>query len=726
MPGALRQLANLTDPAGTSVLPALMRNRLNQDFAASVPLHQVDLSGYGLSCFSNWSQVLDDTGFIRARFDVVIGRTSYEVVQFQSIKWPSQSRMVRTIILERHNSGLVFRTDSGWDSVTPGTFDRWIPFEKGVVKGYFNIRRVRIIGSEEGITLGPSTQAGFSVQVQPVLFDADAQLEDLASGGSGGLVPVYDQLGYVQINPPQAFSVQDLRLLFQKMGPIGGPADCGIRVNQTLAMQLSGILADHAPDNFDNPGFAIAAYGSPKLPRAGRWSAVKMDPALREPAPVDPRRGVPVSRQGAGAYQLRDAADVRRTTPKTMYGLLMSNETSRALFPQPRLEPGQPGRLFSDAPIVADPYSLSQASGSMPRPTFALQAQQAPAFDIDAGDQWRIENPQFTFTPPPQQDLLKSAEWSIGRAYNGNNLRLNIDSVNAVPWDVDVVPSNLDIDIPPFGKVMSIRSKYIAQSGGLPKLDTPDLVFSGALEELKKTLDSLQHLVNLPFHVNVTVAAAGGVSASFIVRIDLRFRIGEGPNERIDVGLGKFFGEFLIRGELEAAPTGVKRGLLRAQFTGDLQQGILPPLLYAGGLFRFAVEIREVGRPLVELTFAAVASLGGDLVKGLIEVEVTVKYGYSLIPETLQPGVFLGMEVRAKLLGGLFGFSFAAEVMARIERATQRTVEIKARIRVVATVQIAYFIEDDVDFETEFEQSIPLAAVALIGGVNPLAAAALL
>ena len=85
-------------------------------------------------------------------------------------------------------------------------------------------------------------------------------------------------------------------------------------------------------------------------------------------------------------------------------------------------------------------------------------------------------------------------------------------------------------------------------------------------------------------------------------------------------------------------------------------------------------------------------SVGGDLIKGLLEVEVTIKYGYTLIPETLQPGVFLGLEVRAKLLGGLVGFSFAAEVMARIERIDLEdkfTVTIHAGMRVVATVQVA-------------------------------------
>ena len=371
--------------------------------------------------------------------------------------------------------------------------------------------------------------------------------------------------------------------------------------------------------------------------------------------------------------------------------------------------------------MLADPYSLCQASGAFPRPAFALRAHEAPVFTVANDDHWKIENPAFTFDKP-LPDLLKGGEWAMSRVYDNLPLRLNIDSAIPTPWDVAVPPANLDIDIPPFGKIMTIRTRYVADAAGLPKLDAPDLLFSGALEELKKTLDSLQALINLPFHANVTVTAAGAGSLSFIVRIQLRFRIAEGPNERIDIGLGKFYGEFRIDGELEASPSGVRRGRLLAEFTGDLQQGVLPPLLYAGGLFRFAVEIRDNGRPIVELTFAAVISIGGDLIKGLLEVEVTIKYGYTLIPETLQPGVFLGLEVRAKLLGGLVGFSFAVEVMARIARSADKfTVTIHARIRVVATVQVAYFFEDDVDFETEFEQDLPLAAVALAVGVNPLA-----
>ena len=117
--------------------------------------------------------------------------------------------------------------------------------------------------------------------------------------------------------------------------------------------------------------------------------------------------------------------------------------------------------------------------------------------------------------------------------------------------------------------------------------------------------------------------------------------------------------------------------------------------------------------------------MGGSLIKGLLEVEATVRYGYTLIPETLKPGVMLGLEARAKLLGGLVGFSFGADAMARIERINgdQRNVTIWAEIRVCATIQIAVLIEEEVDFRTQFQQKIPLSAFALIGGALPLAVA---
>src|ERR1019366_2686246 len=107
-----------------------------------------------------------------------------------------------------------------------------------------------------------------------------------------------------------------------------------------------------------------------------------------------------------------------------------------------------------------------------------------------------------------------------------------------------------------------------------------------------------------------------------------------------------------------------------------------------------------------------------------IAVEATVHYGYTLIPEDLSPGAFIGLDAHAKLLGGLIGFSFGVEAMAKMKRKPDERgiVTIWAQIRVAASVQIAFFVDEDIDFTTQFHQDIPLAALSLIPGVGLLPA----
>jgi hypothetical protein len=728
MDGMMRQLQNLQPNASglTSVTPNELRDALNGQFSSILPLHRADLSGYGLSTFSEWRLDVEGAGFSKVQFHVLNGRTAFEVIQFRSALFECGARVVRTVILERHNAGKVVRSDSGWVAIEAGLFVRPVPFEKGLIKSFQNIRNIRIAGAAFDLDA--------TCAVEPVIFDADAEIEGLIGGGAGGLVPIYDRPGYIQVKPPppaplppdapKLLSDGQLKLLFNKVGPIRSSVDCAIRVGSTLDAHLTSIDSDVALDDGNGIGFAVAAVGGLKLPRAAQWNAVKIDPSTIEVSPVDQRRGVPIVHRQGQNYRFREPSDVRRTNPRVEYGLMMSTGTSRALFAKPEIDPTRPGKLNTNPPVLADPYSLVQATGAFPRPAFALRLKEAARFDISAANDWRITNPNFSFDTP-LADLIKGAEWAMNRRYEQiSPIRLNIDSLAAAPWGIDVPPSNIDVELPaPLGKIFTIRSFYKAQSGDIPKLDKPDLIFSGALEQVKETLNKLSALTGLPFNFDVTVTAGGSVSPSFIVRMSLVFRIGEGPNERIDIGVGKFYGQFLIRGELEAATKGVERALLFLEFQGDVQQGIIPPLIYAGGLFRFGIEVRDMGRPIVQLTLGCVASIGGDLIKGLIEVEITVEYGYTLIPETLEPGVLLGLEARAKLLGGLVGFSFNVEAMARLKRVNTEAITIWAQIRVAASVQVAIFVEEEVDFQTQFQQEIPLAAASLIPGVGLLPAA---
>ena len=255
----------------------------------------------------------------------------------------------------------------------------------------------------------------------------------------------------------------------------------------------------------------------------------------------------------------------------------------------------------------------------------------------------------------------------------------------------------------------------------------PSLRFGQPLQDLKDIIDALNKFISLPFDVDVDVSAGNGPSPSFIVRLRLRLRIPSTLNERIDIGVGKFHGVFEMLGELEAALNGNTRGKLSLEFSGDVQQAILPPVLYAGGAFRFVLSVSDNGPPLIELGLGTTVSIGGALIKNLVELEATVRYGYMLIPQTLQPGVMLGLDARAKLLGGLLGLSFCADAMARIQRLNldgDNTITLWCELRVAATVQVAWFLEEDMELRTQFEQELPLGLFTLVAGANPWVALA--
>jgi hypothetical protein len=191
MPGKMRQLRNLAPNLSglTSVIPNELRDAVNNGFRG-IPLHHADLSGYGLSTFSEWHQDLEGANFTKVEFRVLNGRTAYEVIQFRSVLYECGARTVRTVILERHNNGRVLRVDTGWVAIEPGLFTRPVKFANGAVFAFENIRRIRIVGAVLDVD-GNSA-------VQPVVFDADARI----AGAIGGTTPIYDRPGYIQVKPP--------------------------------------------------------------------------------------------------------------------------------------------------------------------------------------------------------------------------------------------------------------------------------------------------------------------------------------------------------------------------------------------------------------------------------------------------------------------------------------------------------------------------------------------
>ena len=92
--------------------------------SVGVPLRRYDLTGYGASTFSEWTnRNPHPTDVLKAHFHVLIGRTSHEIIEVQSIIYPWAIKVVRTITIDRQGSGSVLRYDSGWQQASDGLFE---------------------------------------------------------------------------------------------------------------------------------------------------------------------------------------------------------------------------------------------------------------------------------------------------------------------------------------------------------------------------------------------------------------------------------------------------------------------------------------------------------------------------------------------------------------------------------------------------------------------------
>ncbi len=150
--------AAIQNPPFNNILGKDISDQFNKEFSTGgrekVPLQRIDFSGYGASIFSNWLDESANFGAVsQVRFDVLIGRTAHEVIQIKSILFPWGVPVVRSIVIQRKNTGTVTRYDSGWVAQGPGEFDfrahlnpeeaNPYNFHPGMVKGIYNVREIK-------------------------------------------------------------------------------------------------------------------------------------------------------------------------------------------------------------------------------------------------------------------------------------------------------------------------------------------------------------------------------------------------------------------------------------------------------------------------------------------------------------------------------------------------------------------------------------------------------
>jgi hypothetical protein len=526
LPGASLQLHNAL-AAGVATSTTVLTpidDTFNSNFNPGgthpgVPVTRIDISGFGESLFSNWRNPTDAAAIIsKAQFDVLVGRTSREVVQAYSVLYPYAVRVVRTITIERQNGAAVVRHDSGWQAVSDGNYAYPDPASKpvlvthpGVVRAAVSIKNIRDTGQRHTTPDGSELMA--------VRFDCALTMENVILGAGSDGVPALDQLGYVQLTDPpdngQLAPAQYAELL-SAAGRLGGLVNCTINIGDSgLRMRINSVGVASTSSGSGDPQFAIAAWGSPILPGGGQWSFLFQPSNAPAPQPVDPDQGVPLVREGpstaaappASPYLFVDPADLlHQSTPGGDYGLVQSTGTQRLLFPRPKIEAtGVHAITSTQIPQLADPFALATATGPFPRiaacipfpnPNFSLA--------IAASGDLTLEPSPFVFTTPVLKRILRESATVRSIAYTAdenNNpalVTLAIDTAAASPWSVNITNLSLANESGSLGEVTRVVGNVVSTPAAATQLTNSRFVFGPPLKPVAALVNFLEQFGNIP------------------------------------------------------------------------------------------------------------------------------------------------------------------------------------------------------------------------------------
>ena len=480
-----------------------------------VPVTRLDLSGYGESLFSDWrNETSDITAVSKARFDVLIGRTAVEVVQVRSILYPYGVRVVRTITIQRKNTGVVARHDSGWQAASDGeyAFGGTLTVHPGEILKMVDVTNIR--------DTGQFADAG-GVQVAGVYFDGALVIDGVTKGAGVDGVPAPNQIGYVQLTPELsggALTPAQYQELIKNVGPMGGTVDCTINVAGSGLPMRIGRVGVGVTQGMGGPEFVMCAWGSPQFPTgAGQWSFLKQTAAGAAPQLLDSDLGVPLIRSGAAPtppppnspYRFADPADLATpTNPITEYGIVHATGTQRVFFPRPKIEATAPFQITSTvAPILADPYSLANAVGLFPRTDAAIPFPDANySLAISgAGDlKLQLPSPSFPVTVG-QRTISQASDVRAYADYSAAVVTIAIDTASALPWSFQLKNSAAAMSSGSMGEIIRLVGDFSADAKNASTLGNSNVIFGGALGVVQDVMKFLQELgFPTPMSVSMT------------------------------------------------------------------------------------------------------------------------------------------------------------------------------------------------------------------------------
>jgi hypothetical protein len=590
IPGTAVQLQNTlpnTAPPLTAISSAgidVITDGFNQTFnsptTGSIPVTRIDISGFGESVFSDWNFQDDTAGtsISKVQFDVMVGRTAREVIQLTSIcHWVKKIRMVRTITIERQNTGTVVRHDSGWQSVGNGFFLPANITHPGIVGDVTNITNIRDLNSGPPVTVQNPSDPTKPIELVAVKFDCMVALQNAVAGSSATGIPARDVIGYVQktIGGPLDASQFD-ELLSKVSGSLGGNIDCTVKVGDSgQQIRLSQVSIATAL-NAGSPEFCIATLGVPLLPGGGQWSFLMLGRNDQAPSAIT-QNGVPIVRQGrsdqvvsaSSPYRFCDPSDMFvPTTPQTNYCLCHATGTQRLLFPRPVINASAPWAITSDAqgiPFLADSFALGTSTGPFPRLSVCIPFNDANyQLLISPNGDFKLQlQPNSTissFTAAPIRRILTESKSTRAVVFAGDDkgnpskVTIMIDTSNhTIPWSIEIDNFSVISECPVFGDGEAdprasevsriIGSTIVAANAPARVAGQPAFVFGPAMKPVQDALAILEKFGPLP-PLDIHMTNPWSVDAFLDVQLDNLLKQVPGP-------VAEFLEEFFESIELQ-------------------------------------------------------------------------------------------------------------------------------------------------------------------------------
>lgn len=707
-PGATVQLRNaLYNGAPVSASPIepltkMFNEQFGPEGGGGVPVERFELTGYGETVFSDWKHETDAAAEIsQVRFDVLNGRTSVEIVEGRSTLSPYAARVTRAVKMIRDNAGRVRRTEEAWQPQTDGRY-RWphpdVHTHPGIVRGITAIKNIRDTGQrwKQGTT-----------ELMAVRFDCLVDLEGVVEGGVEGGVPSYGQLGFVQISkePEHGISPDEFAALIAAFGPLGGAVDAVVEVGSGgLRTRVTRVGVGATPGTA-GPEFAMAAWGSPVLPRGGSWSVLRRGAAQPAPGPVDPTLGVPLIRAGRAGeppspgapYRFADPADLATPgTPAADYALMHATPGQRVIFPRPEVDLVGPraGQLSSSQPpVLADPFLMATATGPFPPVATAIGFPDADyglrplpggdlALDLAHNDFAVSGGDRLIHANAGSRVFIRYRDESGAPAV----VHLELDSSKPVPWAFSVGGVELCLATSQIGEVIRLLGKVDASATQPGRLTGGTVHFGPGLEAVEAFTSFLgsKRLADLP------LASRNQPSLEIALKL---------PVEGIDLGVLEIDdGDVTVGVKIDLA-NGETTLKFELEVSADAQTPF-PPLT-ASGQMKFEIESSSEG-DMFKFTLGLGVGAGTSI--GPFEAKAHFYQNDYLVIGSNEIGLGVGVELKAEIDLEVAKAEVDVEALAlmiRNECPPDSTWWLVGQLTIGVDVTIAWVV--DIDFEYQWQ-----------------------